>query len=486
MNSIYIKDVFVLFWYTLYIMGMWLKTSLAALTLWLSLHGWLQWQTDQTRNDLFDKLKSEKTNGENLRVNSNGYTCEVVQPTQTQRDTAQNAWITPPPNMGVAVVTLTGPNNISSIDDINSGWAGYNQEVPVSNGIQFVLSRNADSVNQYLVIETTSGLGLTVLYCLKTSADGEKITSIYADPWNPGFGALLDNLTKPEAIVLTDTLLPCGQTPNGFWWNIPLTNRSGTGLATSIIVTRNGLPLPWWYVDNQDSVFIPYNSSLEGDSLEIHVLADTNDVVHYDSLYQTGPLPAPSKEEDILAATNSATIVPQGNDDFTRIRLTNTQTPDPMTYTFTSGSDIYTHTFSTPSVDYDLPNDTIPRIYTISLETDNCSNIPLWTIATPVNTITSTDNPEKAEKLSFSIYPNPVSNTFFIDTKNIPHANRITWLSIYDMTGNIIHKEDIYDNGYGLSHKGINTNAMSNGVYIVEIETKEWPVNKKLVINHQP
>lgn len=75
----------------------------------------------------------------------------------------------------------------------------------------------------------------------------------------------------------------------------------------------------------------------------------------------------------------------------------------------------------------------------------------------------------------FNLYPNPSSE---IVTLNIDNANYTDLtLNIYNVAGKLITSETLEGN-----KQQINVGGLSNGIYMVEIKTKEWTGNQKLII----
>ena len=77
--------------------------------------------------------------------------------------------------------------------------------------------------------------------------------------------------------------------------------------------------------------------------------------------------------------------------------------------------------------------------------------------------------------LDFSIYPNPASEMFTLNM-NISNNADLT-LNIYNVMGALIKSETLKQN-----QQQINTKDLSNGIYLVEIKSKEWSGKQKLII----
>ena len=88
----------------------------------------------------------------------------------------------------------------------------------------------------------------------------------------------------------------------------------------------------------------------------------------------------------------------------------------------------------------------------------------------------STSIPEKnAKKPLFSLYPNPA---YDIVNLNFDPTNKAEMtLTIYNIIGELIRSESIAQN-----QVQIKTGDLDNGIYMVEIKTKEWSEKQKLII----
>lgn len=90
-----------------------------------------------------------------------------------------------------------------------------------------------------------------------------------------------------------------------------------------------------------------------------------------------------------------------------------------------------------------------------------------------VTVIASTTSIDEHLLAGTCIYPNPANDVIHI--KNIPVG---TSLSIFDVTGKIVHKS-ITETG----ETHINTNSFAEGTYFVQLKNNEVLTNKKLIIN---
>jgi len=75
-----------------------------------------------------------------------------------------------------------------------------------------------------------------------------------------------------------------------------------------------------------------------------------------------------------------------------------------------------------------------------------------------------------------NIYPNPASDmiTVIID----PSINPSLTLKIYNITGSLVKTELVKEN-----QQQINVSDLNNGIYMVEIKSKNVTYKKKLIIN---
>jgi len=90
------------------------------------------------------------------------------------------------------------------------------------------------------------------------------------------------------------------------------------------------------------------------------------------------------------------------------------------------------------------------------------------------NLITSISNLTSKNNL-FDLYPNPASDIVTLNIENLNNADLT--LNIYNVIGNLVKSEMLKQN-----NKQINIGDLSNGIYMVEIKSKEWSENQKLII----
>ncbi len=74
-----------------------------------------------------------------------------------------------------------------------------------------------------------------------------------------------------------------------------------------------------------------------------------------------------------------------------------------------------------------------------------------------------------------NIYPNPASNKITLDINHLNNSD--SKINIYNVTGKLIRVETLSQN-----QQQIDIGDLSNGIYIVEIKTKEWIEKQKLII----
>jgi len=88
--------------------------------------------------------------------------------------------------------------------------------------------------------------------------------------------------------------------------------------------------------------------------------------------------------------------------------------------------------------------------------------------------IASTLNTSDFNKQTVSIYPNPATNEVFIELQNLPSAS----VKIFDLGGKLlVHQNITADN------KRIDTAALQNGIYLLQVENDNVKHTKKLMIN---
>lgn len=76
---------------------------------------------------------------------------------------------------------------------------------------------------------------------------------------------------------------------------------------------------------------------------------------------------------------------------------------------------------------------------------------------------------------TISVYPNPASEMFTLNI--IRSSNEALTLNIYNVIGVLVKSEMLKQN-----NRQINVGELSNGIYMVEIKTKEWTEKQKLII----
>lgn len=96
----------------------------------------------------------------------------------------------------------------------------------------------------------------------------------------------------------------------------------------------------------------------------------------------------------------------------------------------------------------------------------------------PIITCDSVFSPVSENTLKntlFNLYPNPASDIFTLNIDNRNNANLT--LNIYNVLGTLVKSETLKQN-----NRQINTEDLSNGIYLVEIKSKEWTGKQKLII----
>lgn len=82
---------------------------------------------------------------------------------------------------------------------------------------------------------------------------------------------------------------------------------------------------------------------------------------------------------------------------------------------------------------------------------------------------------KELENIGFSIFPNPASEIINLNINNANNTDQT--LNIYNVTGALVKSEMLNQ-----SNRQINIEDLSNGVYIVEIKSKEFIENQRLII----
>jgi hypothetical protein len=88
--------------------------------------------------------------------------------------------------------------------------------------------------------------------------------------------------------------------------------------------------------------------------------------------------------------------------------------------------------------------------------------------------ITSTQE-QTSENTAFRLYPNPASDIVILDLTN--ESNIDLTLNIYNVIGTLVKSEMVKQN-----QPQINIEDLSNGVYMVEIKSKDQTLNQRLLI----
>lgn len=91
------------------------------------------------------------------------------------------------------------------------------------------------------------------------------------------------------------------------------------------------------------------------------------------------------------------------------------------------------------------------------------------------NTLISSVNEPASKEASFYLYPNPAKE---IVTLKLDYSKNSDFtLSIYNGDGKLVSSEQLHQN-----QQQINISGMSDGVYLVEIKSKAWIEQQKLII----
>jgi hypothetical protein len=91
-------------------------------------------------------------------------------------------------------------------------------------------------------------------------------------------------------------------------------------------------------------------------------------------------------------------------------------------------------------------------------------------VITPVGVITI-----EANSYDILIYPNPASDFVTLNIDNVNNTDLI--LNIYNVTGTLVKSEILKQD-----KRQINIGYLRNGIYVIEIKSKEWTKKQKLII----
>ena len=82
---------------------------------------------------------------------------------------------------------------------------------------------------------------------------------------------------------------------------------------------------------------------------------------------------------------------------------------------------------------------------------------------------------DNIEKNSYSIFPNPATDIVTLNIDNVSNIDLI--LNIYNVIGKLVKTETLQQN-----QQQIDIGDLDNGIYMVEIKSKEWTEKQKLII----
>jgi hypothetical protein len=121
------------------------------------------------------------------------------------------------------------------------------------------------------------------------------------------------------------------------------------------------------------------------------------------------------------------------------------------------------------------------RIVLFAMDSDHGSLVPSGNSVLYVDNmsfdslITTSVSEFDRVKTSFRFYPNPASDIVTLNIDNVNNADLT--LNIYNVIGKLVRYETLRQN-----QRQINIGYLSNGIYMVEIKSKEWSENQKLII----
>ncbi len=96
----------------------------------------------------------------------------------------------------------------------------------------------------------------------------------------------------------------------------------------------------------------------------------------------------------------------------------------------------------------------------------------------PEDTVRPGLNQSYLDSESILVYPNPANNLVKVDIKR-NYTGMLTW-RIVDITGKFIEEGSIANQ----AQFELNTQWYANGIYLLEVKTKDYAATKKLLINH--
>jgi hypothetical protein len=107
----------------------------------------------------------------------------------------------------------------------------------------------------------------------------------------------------------------------------------------------------------------------------------------------------------------------------------------------------------------------------VDLDANDCGNTSAQLIREDATGIISVNS----NKTKIEIFPNPTNDIVTINMNNI--SNEVVEINIFNVNGNLVKSETMKQN-----NRQINIGDLSNGIYMVEIKSKEWTEKQKLLI----
>jgi len=120
------------------------------------------------------------------------------------------------------------------------------------------------------------------------------------------------------------------------------------------------------------------------------------------------------------------------------------------------------------SQSFTVVNTSLAYVVTVKDTASGCDATSAPAIVTPINV-----NENEISNL-FSIFPNPASGTFSIQS-----SEKISSLEIINVLG-----EKVFTSTINHQTSAIDLSSQPNGIYFIQIKTEEGTVNKKIVISH--
>ncbi|MFA6524109.1 MAG: T9SS type A sorting domain-containing protein [Candidatus Paceibacterota bacterium] len=112
-----------------------------------------------------------------------------------------------------------------------------------------------------------------------------------------------------------------------------------------------------------------------------------------------------------------------------------------------------------------------------TIDGDSILRIAKWIGGSYIDTCSQSNSiPEIINESNLSIYPNPANTSFEITTEN---EQIIKEVELYTIEGKLLKQQN-----YSANKVKVNTSQLPQGMYIIEVQTKEKQMFQKLIISH--